>query len=113
MWMLVSLARAKEHLKETGTDQDELIAIYVSAASRAVHAYIGDQAGELLSMDSPPDSPAQDLTVVDERVQAAVLMLTGYYFRNRDSNPDKEFGHGTLPFPVTAILYQLRDPPLA
>jgi hypothetical protein len=113
MWMLVSLARAKEHLRVTDTDEDDLIAIYVSAASRAVHRYIGDQAGELLSIDSPPDSPPGDLTTVDERVQAAVLLLTGHLYKDRDVNTDGAFEQGFLPKPVTALLYSMRDPTLA
>ena len=113
MWMLVSLTKVKAALRIDHTDDDSLLELYISAASRAVHAYIGDQAGELLSMDSPPDSPANDLDDVDERVQAAIIFLTGHWYRAPDQNPDGVFKQGYLPEVVTSLLYALRDPALA
>lgn len=112
MWMLVSLARVKTALRVTTDDDDEILEVYIAAASRAVHAYLGDQAGELLSIDSPPDSPPNDLEDVDERIQAAVIMLTGHFYRAPDQNPDGAFEQGYLPKPVTALLYSMRDPTL-
>ena len=113
MWMLVSLAKTKAALRIDHTDDDATLELYIAAASRAVHAYLGSQAGELLTIDSPPDSPPNDLDDVDERVQAAVIFLAGHFYQSPDTNPDEAFHQGYLPKPVTAILYPMRDPSLA
>lgn len=112
MWMLVTLSKVKAALRIDTDADDDLLNLYISAASRAVHAYLGDQAGELLSIDSPPDSPTNDLDDVDERIQAAVIFLTGHFYRSPDMNADNAFEQGYLPKPVTAILYSMRDPTL-
>lgn len=112
MWMLVSLSKVKSALRIDHPDDDALLELYISAASRAVHAYLGDQAGSLLSIDSPPNSPPDDLGDVDERIQMAVIMLTGHFYRSPDANPDEAYERGYLPKPVTALLYNMRDPTL-
>jgi hypothetical protein len=46
-------------------------------------------------------------------VKAAVLLLVGYFFKDRDNDKNHEYEQGYLPRPVTALLYPLRDPALA
>lgn len=113
MFQLVPLADIKKALRVESADDDAILEIYSSAASLAVVGYLKGQAGELLSIDSPPNSPPNDLQTVDERVRTAVIGLTGVYYRNPDGDEAKNFETGYLPPFVTALLYPLRDPTLA
>ncbi|MNY54474.1 hypothetical protein D3C86_1903520 [compost metagenome] len=51
--------------------------------------------------------------IVRFEVEAAVLILIGHFYKDRDENADGAFDQGYLPKPVTALLYALRDPALA
>lgn len=113
MFQLVELDIVKSALRIDTSDDDELLAVYISAASHGVLAYLGGQAGELLGIDSPPNSPPDDLETVDERVRVAVIMLTGIIYREPDGDAAHNFERGFLPMPVTALLYPLRDPAIA
>jgi hypothetical protein len=112
-WLLVSLASVKQALRVDHTTDDAMLELLISAASRRVVRHLKGQAGELLTIDSPPDSPPNDLTSVDEDVQAAVIILTGIMYRNTDNDVEKAFMDGELPWPVRALLKPLRDPTLA
>lgn len=113
MWMLVSLDRVKEVLRVTHENDDGMLEILTAGASRAVLRYLKGQAGDLLSIDSPPDSPPNDLEAVEEDVQIAVILLVGHLYRNPDNDTESAFDRGDLPKPVTALLYPHRDPTLA
>jgi hypothetical protein len=114
MFLIVSLARTKEALRILHNDEDGILELYISAASRAVVRYLKGNAGELLSIDSPPNSPPDDLDDVPEDIALAVIMLTGIIYRQPDGDDAKAFAeHGYLPRPVTALLYPLRDPSFA
>lgn len=62
-----------------------------------------------MAVGSPPSVPA----IVTDTVIAAVLIMCGYLYRNRDSDEEKEFDRGYLPRPITALLCPLRDPSLS
>lgn len=114
MFLLVSLNRVKQALRIDHTDDDAILPIYISAASRRILTYLGGQAGDLLTIDSPPNSPPDDLDGVPEEVQLAVILLTGIFYRQPDGDEAENFDAvGELPKPVKALLYQLRDPTLA
>ncbi len=113
MFMLVSLARTKAALQIQHTDDDSILEVYISAASLAVVDYLKGQAGDFLSIDSPPNSPPDDLTAVDERAVVSVIALVGTLYKEPDGDEAKAFSHGNLPWIVTALLYPLRDPTLA
>lgn len=114
MFMLVTVPRTKAALNIDTTDDDTVkLPLLISAASLAVHAYLKGQAGDLLSIDSPPNSPPNDLDGVDERVAISVIVLVGILYREPDGDEAKNFSHGNLPWIVTALLYPLRDPALA
>jgi hypothetical protein len=109
---LVSLQHVKSSLKIESSDWDSLLdSIYIPAASRAVINYLKSAADTLLDLDSGGNIPAD--FEVPEEIRMATIILVGYWFRNTDSDPDKEFEQGFLPRPVTALLYPLRDPALA
>lgn len=111
MVMLVSLDQAKQHLRVDTSDDDGDIALKIHAASGAVLNYIKsgpdnflDSSGEVIvdSSDNPIGIPFE--------VQAATLLLVGYFYKDRDGDPDKAYEMGYLPKPVTALLYPFRDP---
>lgn len=113
-WMLVSLEQTKQMLRVDTDDDDLLLTLLISSASRSVVRYLKGQAGALLSIDSPPDSPPNDIaTDVPEDVAVATIILVGHLYRNPDNDTEAAFEQGYLPKPVTAILYPLRDPALA
>lgn len=120
--MYVTLARAKQHLNMDHDEDDTLIEVYVQAASGAVKNYLKSASPYEVERDSNDDttldSSGDPVYVVDSSgdklvsypVQAAVLLMVGFLYKDRDENPDSAFDRGYLPRPVTALLYPLRDP---
>jgi hypothetical protein len=113
MFMLVSLTRVKQALHIEHTDDDLWLPVLISAASRAVVRHLGSQAGALLQIDSPPNSPTDDLDDVPEDIALAVIMLTGIMYRSTDQDIENAFADGELPNPVRAMLRLMRDPTMA
>jgi hypothetical protein len=120
--MYVTLARAKQHLNMDHDEDDNLIEVYVQAASGAVKNYLKSASPYEVERDSNDDpildSSGDPVYVVDSSggklvsypVRAAVLLMVGFLYKDRDENPDSAFDRGYLPRPVTALLYPLRDP---
>lgn len=124
--MLVTLAEAKRHLRVDFDDEDADITLRVHAASGAVLNYLKhrarayspelDSTGEPVydsSGDPVPELDTAGDPVVAFEVKAAVLLMLGYLYRDRDENVGNAYQMGYLPAPVTALLYALRDPALA
>lgn len=127
MIAFVTLAQAKRHLYilEDETADDALINALIAAASGAVKGYIKTASPfqPLLdsNYDAEVDSNGDTVYEVDSNgdkivlpvVEQATLLLIGYFYKNRDDNPDDAFDRGYLPAPVTALLYPLRTPTVA
>lgn len=123
--MYVTLERGKQHLNMDHDLDDVLITAYIGAASGAVKNYLKSASPYEVERDSNDDpilDSAEDPIyvfdssgdkVVKYEVQAAVLLMLGFLYKDRDENPDSAFDRGYLPKPVTALLYPLRDPALA
>lgn len=123
--MYVTLQRAKQHLNMDHDADDSLITAYIQAASGAVKNYLKSASAYAIELDSDDypvfDSNGDPVYVrnsdgdkeVRFEVQSAVLLLVGYFYKDRDENPDTAFSQGFLPFPVTALLYPIRDPAFA
>ena len=123
--MYVTLSRAKTHLNMDHDEDDSLITVYIQAASGAVKNYIKSASVYEVDRDTNDDpildSNGDPTYVLDSsgdkivrfEVEAAVLILVGHFYKDRDENPDGAFEAGYLPRPVTALLYPLRDPALA
>lgn len=123
MIQFVTLDEAKRQLYvlEGETADDALITALIYAASSAVRNYIqGNQPWQpvldsnmLPELDSNGD-PTYEVDssgdkIVRSEVKQATLLLVGYFYKNRDENPDGEFDkEGYLPAPVKALLYPLR-----
>lgn len=109
--MLITLSDALNHLNHPQAQNPE-ITIYIHAASAAVLNYLKSGADSFLDSAGEVITDSNDEPVgVPYEVRAAVMILVGYLFRNRDTNDG--FNAGYLPAPVTALLYPLRDPALA
>lgn len=126
MIQFVTLAQAKSHLYilEDETADDALLEALIAAASGAVRGYLKDALPWQPVLDSnllpEVDSNGAIVYEVDSNgkavraeVQQATLLLVGYFYKNRDDNPDNAFDRGYLPMPVTALLYPLRVPTMA
>jgi hypothetical protein len=123
---LVTRDQAKAQVRQVDNSEDALIDTYILAASRLVINYLKgtkyvwsryiDSAGDYV-FDSSGNPEYQldenDKKTVSEEVQAATLMLIGILYRDRDGQDPTLWKQGYLPEPVTACLYNLRDPSLA
>lgn len=123
--MYVTLESAKAHLNMDHDEDDNLIGLYITAASRAVKNYLksgspfkietDSDGNDVLDSSGDPvyERDSSGAKIIAEEVQAATLLLIGHLYKDRDENPDGAFEAGYLPKPVTALLYPLRDPALA
>jgi hypothetical protein len=115
---LISLDQAKAHLRVDHDEDDADIDLKIGAASEAIldylklpaDAYADDSSGEIeFDSDGPVNVPM--------RVQQAVLLLLGEFYRSRDGQQQGEvptqWGYGYLPRPVVALLYSMRDPTIS
>ncbi|QQE90481.1 head-tail connector protein [Azotobacter chroococcum] len=123
--MYATLERAKAHLNMDHDEDDQLITAYIKAASGAVKNYLKSASPYEVERDSN-DDPVLDSNgapeyvrdssgdkVIRFEVEAAVLLMVGHLYKDRDENADSAFEQSYLPKPVTALLYPLRDPALA
>lgn len=118
MTLLVTLEQAKAHLRIDETDGDADVTLKIHGASGAVLNYLKSSSPYVPEIvDGVPvvDADGNPVYTTDVRfeVQAAVLLMLGYLFKDRDNDKDHEYEMGFLPRPVTALLYPLRDPALA
>ncbi len=113
-FLIVTIQEARDWLHLDDAETDAVISRALSAASRAVVRYLKWQAGSILVIDSPPNSPPDNLANVVDDVAMAVLMLAGILMKERDGDEAGDFYElGYLPKPVTALLYPMRDPTIA
>jgi hypothetical protein len=118
----VTLAEAKAHCRVDFSDDDGQFALFIYAASAAVKNYLkngsayepirnDDDYPELDSDGWPEVFLDSDLDkTVRYEVKAAVLILIGEWYKNREAEQGGDIGHGYLPGPVVNLLYPLRDP---
>jgi hypothetical protein len=125
MLQYVTLQQAKDHLRVDHDSEDNDITLKIVAASGAIKNYLKFSSPYEPMRDSN-DTPlldSNDIPILDEdssgnpivrwEVRAAVLMLLGIFYRDRDGQEMKDWAHGYLPAPITALLYPLRDPAIA
>lgn len=120
--MYVTLERGKQHLNMDHDLDDVLITAYIGAASGAVKNYLKSASPYEVERDSNDDPildssgdpvyvvDSSDEKIVKYEVQAAVLLMLGFLYKDRDENADGAYDMGYLPKPVTALLYPLRMP---
>lgn len=81
--MKIDLFTAKDHLRVEGDDENELIAIWVSAAYLAVE-------GKIFRKVYDAEVPTADATGVkaDDAINAAALLILGHLYANREAVTD-------------------------
>lgn len=108
---LVSLAKAKAHLRVTQIDDDTYIRMLIVSASASVIAYLKDGADVFL--DSDGQLIDDDSIAALQTAKIATLFLVGVHFNDREGSGTQQFDgipSGYLPAPVTNLLYPFRDP---
>lgn len=125
MLQYVTLQQAKDHLRVDHDAEDNDIELKIVAASSAVKSYLKSASPyePLRDSNDTPLLDSNDLPIPEEdsngdpilrwEVRAAVLILLGILYRDRDGQEMKDWAPGYLPAPVTALLYPLRDPAFA
>lgn len=101
---LVALPEVKAMLRILHDEDDYVLQMIISAASQSIATHLKQP--NLLLVESPP-------VYIDPRIKIATIMLVGHIYRSPDRNVDNAFEFGFLPKPVTAILYNMRDPTIA
>ncbi|BFN26567.1 phage gp6-like head-tail connector protein [Pseudomonas sp. SCT] len=76
---MITVAEAKQHLRVMHAMEDPLIQLYLDAATRHVEQYLGE--------DLPDPMP--------EAIQAAILLLTGDLYVNRERQSDRPIHENT------------------
>lgn len=102
---LVTLEQAKDHLRIDDDAGDADLTLKIQAGSAAILAYV--QGSRDLIVDSAS-------TLIEgeplRRTQTALLMLLGWMDRNRGGEEEEKLQQGELPFSVTMLIYDLRQP---
>lgn len=83
--LLVDLATAKLHLRVDDATEDTIITLYLGAAQASAVEYLNRNVyatqGEL---DAAAEAPPADPMVVNDAVKAAILLLVGHLYANRE-----------------------------
>ncbi len=99
---LISLEEAKEYLRVDTSDEDAMIGILLSSASRLCTdvARLTDEQWEAVNSDQNDAS----LIPVREVMRAAVLYALGYLFEHRE-----KADHHELTLTLRSILFSIRE----
>lgn len=103
---LVSLEQAKAHLRIDDDYGDDDLTLKIQGGSAAILAYIQGSRDLIVGENGAVIQNTEALT----RVQNALLVLLGYMDRNRGGEEEDKLQQGYLPFAVTMLIYDLREP---
>lgn len=84
----VSLERAKQHLRADDPEEDLLIQAYIDAACLAAQSYLNRQVFETEEALSQAQDAGDRPMVVNASIQAAVLLIVGDLYENREDSKD-------------------------
>ena len=83
---LVDLEAAKLHLRVDGEDEDSLIQIYLDAAEQAAIDFLNRNVyADQEALDAAEEPPEAKAMVVNAPIRAAVLLILGHLYANRES----------------------------
>jgi hypothetical protein len=111
MISLVDFDTAKAHVRLDHDVDDDVLQIYLNAASRAVMRYMKVTEDEYIDSSGELEIDSNGDTLVPADVQQAVLLLTSIFFSDRSGTAN--WPDGYLPPAVKSLLTPLRDPTLA
>jgi Phage gp6-like head-tail connector protein len=103
---LVSMDKAKEHLKIVTSDSDADVQLKLEQASAIVEQYCSNR---IPTDPVTPEPPAWTETTVPRPVQAAVLLVLGHLYQNRGDDMETD---ETLWLAIRRLLDSQRDPVL-
>lgn len=109
---LVTLLTAKAQCRIIHSSEDELIQIYIEAATAMVLDYIGSEADQYLDSSGEVIQDSSGSPEVDARLKIATLYIVGLLYKDRDGELMKDWQRGELPAPVVSYLYTLHRPVL-
>jgi hypothetical protein len=104
--MIVSLQEAKDHLRIDNDAEDADLTLKIQASSQIILDY-------LRKSESDYGEDSDGILETPTSVKMACLILVGILYRDRDGEESKNWNQGYLPFSVTALIYQLRNPALS
>lgn len=81
---MISLEQAKQHLRVDFNDDDELIMLYIGAATEQIERHIQRK----LIATEDERSGGDDL-LINDALKAAALLFVGNLYENREATTDK------------------------
>ena len=109
--MLVDLATLKLHCRVDASDEDTLITAYGEAADERVASYLNRKIyANQNDMDDAVDSgvAGDDPMVVNDSVKAAIMLLDGHLYANREAVVEAKIEMQELPMGVMFLLTPYR-----
>lgn len=104
--MIVSLEEVKQHLRIDYDEEDADLTLKIQAASQMILEYVKRS-------ESDYDEDSDGILEVPYTMKMACLIMVGILYRDRDGVETKEWNQGYLPYSVTALIYNYRDPTLS
>lgn len=101
--MIVSLEQVKDHLRIDHDAEDADLTLKIQAASLMILEYVRRS-------ESDYEQDSDDVLDVPYSMKMACLIMVGILYRDRDGTESDKWQQGYLPFSVTALIYNLRDP---
>ncbi|WP_159873957.1 MULTISPECIES: head-tail connector protein [unclassified Raoultella] len=102
---LVTLIQAKKHLRIDDDAGDDDLLLKIQAGSAALLSYIQGSRDKVVD-DEGKLIEGEPLL----RMQESLLRLLGYLDRNRNGEEEEKLKQGELPFSITMLIYDLRQP---
>lgn len=102
---LVTLPQAKEHLRFDDDAGDADLLLKIQAGSAALLSYIQGSRDKVVDGEGKLIEGEPLL-----RMQESLLRLLGYLDRNRGGEEEEKLKQGELPFSITMLIYDLRQP---
>jgi hypothetical protein len=82
---LVDVPTAKLHLRVDDSAEDDLIKLYIDAAEASTVEFLNRNVyANQAAMDAAAEAPPAEPMVINAAVKAAILLLVGHLFHNRE-----------------------------
>lgn len=104
---LVDIETAKQHLRTDGDEENDLIALYLSAAELSAVEFLNRNVyATQAALDAAEEPEEARPMVINDLIRSAILLILGHLYANRE-----EVGSGTaskVPFGAHALLQPYR-----
>lgn len=109
--MLVDLDTLKLHCRIDINDEDALVVIYGDAADERIESYLNRRVfttQSALNTAVTAGTAGDDPMVVNDSIKAAIMLLVGHLYNNRESTVDPRTEMVELPMGVSYLLTPYR-----